>query len=161
MRHARDIMSQPVITVDATTPVTEVARILSDNGISGCPVVDASDRIRGIISRTDLLEFALSVDGGALTPIVRTLVPGLDEAEEEVAYAPIGEDFEVPSAQDLMSPDPVTVQVETPISEVAALMARERVHRVPVMDKDRIVGIITALDLVGTIGATGAGAARG
>ncbi len=152
MLRALDIMRQPVITMSPTTPVTEAARVLNDNGISGCPVVDHTGKIIGILSRTNLLDFALTVEGGALTPMLRILVPGGEEAEEEEAWAPLGEDFEVPEVQDLMTGDVITVDAETAIADVALTMSEERIHRVPVVRGDRLVGIITSLDLLAVFG---------
>lgn len=149
MKTAREAMTSPVITVTPTTPITEVARTLLDNEISGCPVVDIGGTLRGIISRANLMDHALSVEGGALTPMVRYLVPGGDEMEEDEAFAPLAEeDYEVPDAQDLMTQDVVTVAPETPLHEAAAIMSGERIHRVPVLEDGRVVGIITSLDLL-------------
>jgi hypothetical protein len=50
-----DVMTTNVITVGPDTSVQEVARILSERGISGVPVVDADDRLIGILSEGDLL----------------------------------------------------------------------------------------------------------
>src|ERR1700737_484925 len=52
---AMDVMTTNVITVGPDTSVQEVARILSERGISGVPVVDADDRLIGILSEGDLL----------------------------------------------------------------------------------------------------------
>jgi CBS domain-containing membrane protein len=47
-----------------------------------------------------------------------------------------------------MSHDVVTVSPDTPLAEVARILHEERIHRVPVMDGARLVGIITSLDLL-------------
>ncbi|HEY1268405.1 MAG TPA: CBS domain-containing protein [Candidatus Binatia bacterium] len=52
---ARDIMTRKVITVDADTPVQELAQRLLVNGVSGVPVVDRSGKILGVVSEADLL----------------------------------------------------------------------------------------------------------
>ena len=52
---AREIMEQNVITVTEETTIEEVARILIDHGISGVPVVDGENRLKGIISDGDLI----------------------------------------------------------------------------------------------------------
>jgi CBS domain-containing protein len=52
---AIDVMTVNVITVDPDTSVQEVAQLLSERGISGVPVVDAADRLVGIVSEGDLL----------------------------------------------------------------------------------------------------------
>jgi len=143
-------MSSPVISVTPNTSVTEVARTLLDNDISGCPVIDEVGRMRGIVSRANLLDHALGVEGGALTPILRFLVPGLgDEADFEDAYAPLrADDYEVPTAQEIMTSDVIAAGPDMPLEEVARIMSRERIHRVPIVRGQRVVGIITSLDLL-------------
>ena len=151
MKRAADIMTSPVTTVGPATPLTQVAKILLENGISGCPVMDTSGALRGIVSRANVLDFALSVEGGALTPIVKYLVPGVDEMVEEEAWAPLEEDgYHVPEAQEIMTTDVVAVSPDATLGEVAAILHQERIHRVPVMDDKRLVGIITSLDLLGS-----------
>ena len=143
-------MSSPVISVTPNTSVTEVARTLLDNDISGCPVIDEVGRMRGIVSRANLLDHALGVEGGALTPILRFLVPGCgDEADFEDAYAPLrADDYEVPTAQEIMTPDVIAAGPDMPLEKVARIMSRERIHRVPIVRGQRVVGIITSLDLL-------------
>jgi len=149
MSLARDIMSKPVISVTPTTPITEAARVLLDNQISGCPVMDINGRLRGILSRGNLLDYALRVEGGALTPILRLLVPGGAERTVEEVYAPLKEEnYEVPGVQEIMTAEVITVVPEAPLPEVAQKLSSEHIHRVPVMDQDRVVGIITSLDLL-------------
>ena len=53
--HAMDVMTTEVITVRPDTPVQAVAKLLSERGISGVPVIDAADRLIGIVSEGDLL----------------------------------------------------------------------------------------------------------
>ena len=52
---AMDVMTPDVITVDPDTSVQAVAKLLSESGISGVPVVDAADQLVGIVSEGDLL----------------------------------------------------------------------------------------------------------
>ena len=55
---AMDVMTKLVLTVDANATVREVAAFLSERGISGVPVVDAANRVIGIVSEGDLLHRA-------------------------------------------------------------------------------------------------------
>jgi CBS domain-containing protein len=52
---AADVMTTEVITVDPDTSVQALAALLSERGISGVPVVDADNRVVGIVSKGDLL----------------------------------------------------------------------------------------------------------
>lgn len=145
MLHARDIMRAPVISVSPTTSLPEVARTLVDNSISGCPVIDANGMLRGVISRTNILEHVLT-EGGMPAPALRSLVPGIVMTGEDE-----GEDYEPneeAEAQDAMAGDVEFVGPGATLADVAAVMSRERIHRVPVVDGTRVVGIITSLDLL-------------
>jgi CBS domain-containing protein len=148
MQRARDIMSHPVISVGPTTPITEVARTLMDNAISGCPVVDNQGRLRGIISRSNLLDYASTVESEARSPIIRSLVPGFEEEDEAEETPPETENEDVLEAQDIMVGDVITVPPDMLAPQIAAIMSRERIHRVPVVDGAKILGIITSLDLL-------------
>lgn len=147
MTRARDMIEGPVITVHPNASITEAARVLNENEISGCPVVDSAGRLRGIISRTNILAHAVGIDGASLRPAMRLFVA--EEDAEPDSETLEGEEIEeVPEVQDLMSEDVVTVDLDTEAAEIARLMSRERIHRVPVMEGGKVVGIITALDLL-------------
>jgi CBS domain-containing protein len=59
---------------------------------------------------------------------------------------------------DIMSPKPLTVSPDTPLSQIAALMAKQKVHTLPVMEGGQLVGIIGKMDLVRALAREGAGA---
>jgi CBS domain-containing protein len=151
MKTARDIMTSKVISVTPTASISEVARTLNENGISGCPVIDFSGHLRGVISRTNLLDHVMSAEGDHMEPMLRLLVPGTSSDED--VLAPVNLD-DIPQVQDVMTSDVIAVSPSMPLFKVAAIMSGERIHRVPVVDGDRVVGIITALDVLGAFPGT-------
>src|SRR5688572_13629723 len=80
---ARNVMTRDVITVSPSTPLVDVARMFSEDKISGAPVVDDTDRLVGILSRTDVITGLLESrsDGATNLPEMRSLL-GIAEAEE-------------------------------------------------------------------------------
>lgn len=138
-----DIMTRNPITAPPSMMARELARILVDNEISGVPVIDPQDRVIGVVSRTDLLERMVSgPEGSVRSTFVETLAEGMrlrtELDPEQVGYV-----------QDFMTPDPITVSPDDPIVKVAHLMAEEHVHRVVVVDdNERVVGIVTSLDVL-------------
>ena len=56
--HAADVMTHNAITVDPAMPIQQLAALLSERGISGAPVVDATGNMIGIVSEGDLLHRA-------------------------------------------------------------------------------------------------------
>lgn len=72
---ARDIMTQSVITIGADATIHDVARLLSDNHISGAPVVDAQNHMIGLVTEADLL----GKDGSTAAEIMTTRVMAAQE----------------------------------------------------------------------------------
>lgn len=147
---ARHVMTSEVITVTPSTPLSEFARICAEDEISGAPVVTVDGRLVGIVSKTDLIArvlegghaFASNRDFRALFGLGEQDVgamPGMaSESEEEV----------VGTVQDVMQTDVVSVGPDAPVHEVAWKLATEGIHRVVVTEGERLLGIITSLDLL-------------
>jgi CBS domain-containing protein len=128
---ARDVMTTELITVTPATPLSEFARICTEDGISGCPVTRADGTLCGIASKTDLLNHLLDRH------------PHHGSKRE----FPVWEDESL-QVGDIMTESVLTVGPATPLAEIAERMARDRIHRVVVMDGDRMVGIVTSIDLL-------------
>jgi CBS domain-containing protein len=149
---ARDVMTKDVITVTPSTPLGDVARMFAEDRISGAPVVDATDRLVGIVSRTDVITGLLEDTAESAPPVLRSLL-GISESEESEEED--GGDVPEPEAaqgllvEDVMDGDPPTAAPAAALVEVAKRMARERIHRVVVVEGDRVVGILTSIDVLG------------
>jgi CBS domain-containing protein len=128
---ARDVMTTELITVTPATPLSEFARICAEDKISGCPVVRADGALCGIVSKTDLLNRLLDEH------------PRLGTTREFPVW-----DEDVRQVGDIMTETVLTVSPATPLAEIAERMARDRVHRVVVMEGDRMVGLVTSIDLL-------------
>ena len=148
---ARDIMTADLLTVTPDTTLTQFARILTEDEISGCPVVAVDGRLVGIASKTDLIsrllegrhDFASSPDlRGLLGLGEEGLVAGRGTAEQS-------EEEVLGTVEDIMQPDPVTVLPDASVLDVARVLAENRIHRVLVQEKGKLLGIITSLDMIG------------
>ncbi len=130
---AKDLMSREVVTLSPLTEAGAAARVFTDRRISGAPVVGKDGEILGIVSQTDLTRFQ------ADAPIAHwgDVADGLNDRQRD----------ETPVIA-LMTPHPVVCDEETPIEEVAHLMQERRIHRVLVSRSGRLVGIISAMDLL-------------
>jgi CBS domain-containing protein len=144
---ARDIMTCEVATIGPDTPVTEIARLLLERRISGVPVVDAHGKLLGIVSEGDLIRRA---ETG--TEIRRSWWLQLlaDNAVLAGEYAKA----HGRTAEEIMTRDVVTVTETTPVAEIAALLERHHVKRVPVVHRGKIVGIISRANLLHALAAT-------
>jgi CBS domain-containing protein len=144
MLYARDIMTTKVLTVSPETSISDLSKTLENRNIGGLPVVDKAGRLVGVITQSDLVERARDLE---LPPAINILdlhiylqIPShLIQRVEKMLGTTVG---------DCMSPNPVTVAPDTPVSQIAALMAKQKVHTIPVLDGGKIVGVIGKMDLV-------------
>ncbi len=147
---ARDVMTQEVMTVDADWTVTDLAEFLVTNAISGAPVVSPQGRLLGVVSLTDLVRHAsLPVHSERPEPTHDVYVDDLDREyrDDEFAGFRVGtEDSTLVS--DIMTPMIFEVSPESDVRHIADMMIRGRIHRVFVTDHKRVVGVISALDLL-------------
>ncbi|WP_438290501.1 CBS domain-containing protein [Streptomyces sp. HUAS TT7] len=145
MKHSKigSVMTTEVVTARFATPFKEVAQLLATHRISGLPVLDADDKVIGVISETDLL--AREAEAPGPTAAKRGLrLPRMSPAARRAQAK-----AQARTAGQLMSQPPVCTHAENTIAEAARTMARQRVERLPVLDEeDRLVGIVTRRDLL-------------
>jgi CBS domain-containing protein len=141
MLTVRDVMTRQVRTVGLDTPLKDVAHILIDNRVSGVPVVDAENRVLGIVSEADFL----MKEQGAQAVHHRRLAPILGESRESRTQM---DKLAARTAGEAMTAPATTIAPKRPIHEAAALMTERRINRLPVVDDGRLVGIVTRADLV-------------
>ncbi len=144
MLQARDIMSKDVITTTPETPVNEVAALLEKHRISGVPVVDADGRIVGIITQSDLVSRARDLE---LPPTIALFDLRLF-LETPSHFKKRLEKMLGVTVSEVMTPEPITIPPEMPLQEIAALMARKKVHTLPVVAGGKLAGVIGKIDLI-------------
>jgi CBS domain-containing protein len=141
---ADQMMSRHVITVGVDAPLVDAINTMLKHGVSGLPVVDETGKLVGILSKSDFLrraEIGTERKRGRLL----TFLVGPDR----VAY-----DFKREHGRkvgEIMTPSPVTINEDTPIEEIARIMESRRLRRLPVMNGDKMTGIITQSDLLPVI----------
>ncbi len=138
----RDVMTTKVVTVKRNADLHEAARLLSENKISGMPVVDDANRVIGVISEADILVLAGMHKEHSFRDILRNILG------EPVPARKSGD-----KVKDVMSFPPVTSKANDDVREVAAIFDERRIKRLPVVDDDGILlGIISRADIVRAIG---------
>jgi CBS domain-containing protein len=138
---ARDVMTSPVITITPDTPVAAVATVLLENRISAVPVLDADGRMTGIVSEGDLLRRA---DAQTERRRPQWLELLLDRNVTAADFVKTHGNL----ARDVMTHDVLTVSPDTELSEIASLLERRRIKRVPVVDQGKVVGIVSRANLL-------------
>jgi CBS domain-containing protein len=146
-----DVMTTGVITVDPDTSVQAVAKPLSERGISGVPVVDAADRLVGIVSEGDLLH---RVETATERRTGRRRSWWLDTIASNQELARNYVKSHGRTAKDVMTREVISVTETTDLAEVAMLLETKRIKRVPVLRDGRLVGIVSRANLVRALAVT-------
>lgn len=141
---AKHVMVSPVKTCRADMTVREIAQALSESRISALPVVNDAGKLIGIVSEGDLIRRA-EIGTQRQRSWWLSLFTSNVQLAEEYARA------HARKVKDLMTHDVVYVNPETPLTDIARLFERHRIKRVPVLDNDRLVGIVTRGNLVQAI----------
>ena len=147
MLNASDIMTTEVITVKTNTSLKELARILYENHINGVPVVDDDGLLIGIICESDLIR----KDKKLHIPTVVTIFDAVLYLESPKKMEKEIQRVNATTVEDLYTKEVLTVDEKTPIDEIATLMTQKKIYTIPVMDGDRLVGIIGKADLIRTL----------
>ena len=153
---AMDVMTTNVITVSPDTSVQEVAKILSERSISGVPVVDAQNRLVGIVSEGDLLHrVEMGTDRRPDRRTGRRRSWWLDTvgSDEELARAYVKSHGR--TARDVMTSEVTSVSETTELADIANLLETKRIKRVPVVRDGKLVGIVSRANLVRALAAAG------
>ena len=132
-----DLMTSEVVTVTTTTSLRDAAVLLTEKGISGVPVVNDANEVVGVLSEADIVVKA----GGEVARnrlLGWLLDPNLD----------LDDKIRAETVDDAMTAPPVTISSKRPVHEAARLMVAENVNRLPVVDKGKLVGIVTRADIV-------------
>jgi CBS domain-containing protein len=143
---ASDIMTAPVVTVGPDATVARIARLLLECKISAVPVI-AGGKLVGIVSEADLLH-RQEIGTDATPPgswWARLFGP--DRSVEDYVKS------HARRARDLMTRQVITVTPDTPVAGVAYILDAHGVKRVPVLDAERLVGIVSRADLVRALAA--------
>jgi CBS domain-containing protein len=139
--HAYQIMTRNVVTVAPETTIIDAAKTMLQHHVSGLPVIDAGGKLVGMIADGDFIRRA---EIGTERRHGRWLTRLLGRRQ-------IGADFVRAHGRkvgDIMTPNPATVAEDTPLEEVVRIMEAKNVKRLPVINRDRLVGIVTYTDFV-------------
>ncbi len=138
---AKDIMTRKVVTVTPETEVREIARLLTERRISAVPVVDEEGRVLGIVSEGDLVRRPELGTERHPSWWLRLFLAPEDRAREFVRS-------HGHRAREVMTGDPVTIDEEAGLEEIAELLESRHIKRVPVVRDGRLVGIVSRADLL-------------
>ena len=144
--HARDIMTSPVITAAPSAGVLDVVKLMLENRISALPIVTESGTLVGLVSEGDLIRRS---EIGARDYSSRWLTAIGGQAQ-------LAEDFvktHAMKAEEIMTHDVVTVAGDTPAWQIAEILEKNKIKRVPVLQDSMVVGIVSRANLLQALAA--------
>jgi acetoin utilization protein AcuB len=124
----RDVMTKNTITVDSESLVLDAQRIMRENNIRRLPVVDKGTLV-GIVTQHDLLQASPS--------------PATSLSIHELNYL-----LAKMKVKEVMKRNPITLTPDTPFEEALRIGQDKKIGSFPVMDRGKLVGIITESDTV-------------
>jgi CBS-domain-containing membrane protein len=152
IRHARerlslkvpvkDVMTADVICIKKDADIHEAARILSENRISGLPVVDEEKYLIGIVTEADILYSAGMKKSHDFRDILRHI---LGEPHPKIRTGS--------KVEEIMTTQVITTSPDRDIKEVARILDEKRIKRLPVVDENnKLIGIISRANIVRYLG---------
>ena len=140
-------MTKKVITVSPDMEITKAAKILLERRINGLPVVDAFGRLVGILCQSDLVVQQKRFPIPSVFTLLESFIPltsmkRIDKEVEKIAALTV---------KQAMTTNPVTVGPDTDIEEVARLMVDKKYHTLPVVEDEKVVGIVGKEDVLKTL----------
>jgi CBS-domain-containing membrane protein len=147
MISAKDIMTKEVISVSPDLVVEKLAEIFWENRISGAPVVDDNGTVIAIVTENDLIDQNKKVHIPTMIAILDSVImlEKADKIEKEIRK------MTGTTVKDICSDTLITVEPETPLDEVATIMAEKQVHTLPVLTDGKLVGVVGKSDIIKTM----------
>jgi len=147
MLKVKDIMTRELITVLPETEIVHATKLLLENRINGVPVTDETGKLVGILCQSDLIAQQKKLPIPSFFTFLNGLIPmtSMKQIEKQV------QKITATTVAQAMTKNPVTVQPDTDIEEVAALMVDNSFHTIPVVDEGKLVGIVGKEDILRTL----------
>ena len=144
---ARDIMTPDPVTVAPDLSVSDAAHLMSERRIGALPVVEEGKMV-GFVTEGDLIMQDARVHFPTYLSLLGGYVfaPGANERFESALRKAVAA-----SVADVMTREPVTVTADALVTDVATLMVERDIARIPVVDGDTVVGIVSKSDIVRTL----------
>lgn len=138
--NVRELMTTDVVVAQPSTPLKAIAHLLVEHRIGGLPIVDDARRVVGVVSEADFLVKEAG-ERDRPGPLGWLLWGAREEAVERHRIHAV-------TAGEAMTSPAVTIAADRPVRDAARMMTESGVNRLPVVEGDRLVGIVTRADLV-------------
>jgi len=142
---ANDFMTREVFCITTATTLQDIAELIVSKRIGGVPVIDESGKLVGVVSKTDLLTHGLE-------PELQSLLN--DKSKKEMVKELfdfdnlLGPEPSKITVEQIMQTQVVTAPKETKITKLVKMMLEHKIHRIVITEKDRVIGIVTTMDIL-------------
>lgn len=144
-KKAKDIMTTNVVVANRDDSISDVAKILIEQKVGGLPVVDGDNKVVGIISETDIIKKEKYIEA----PQFINLLQGMIFLEDMKKLEGDIKKVAAYKVKDLMSTDIAKVHEDDIFDDIANIMIKKSINRVPVVDKDnKLKGIVCRYDII-------------
>ena len=144
MKTAEEIMTRKVVTVNKNLPIKELSKLFIQNRFNGVPVVDDDGNVIGVVTQGDLIEQNKNLH----IPTVITLFDAVLFLDSEKKFESDVKKLTGTKVEDIYHKHAVSVSPNANISEITTLMAEKDVHTLPVLDGEKLVGVIGKRDVI-------------
>jgi CBS domain-containing protein len=152
---AKDVMSRRVVTLNASMSLREALETLSEERITGAPVVDEDNNPVGVISINDIAGY--EVGKIRKKEAKRALYYSVADYPDSEEYPEL-DDEDLPeeildkaTVANAMTPMTITVSPESSLEQVCRVMTKERIHRVLVTEAFKVIGLVSSMDILKAI----------
>lgn len=146
MKKVKEFMNPYVIYFKPGDSIFKVAKVFSENDISGAPVVKNKNVI-GVISESDIVKF-MSFKLGRPSPLTSLSLLIISFIKDNIQIKSQLKRISKTKIKDFMSKEVISIHSEASLLEAACLMEKNDVNRLPVIDDGKLVGIIARADLI-------------
>jgi len=144
MKTASDIMTQDVVTVNKNQPIGDLSKIFIENNFNGVPVLDNTGKVVGVVTQGDLIEQNKNLH----IPTVIALFDAVLFLESEKKFEDDLKKLTGSKIEDIYHKNLITVSPDTDLNEIITLMAEKDIHTLPVLDGDKLIGIIGKRNII-------------
>jgi len=148
MLTVKEIMTRDVCSVHEDTDLKELAALFVEHNYKTLPVVDGAGKLVGVVSQTDLIE----QDKPLHIPTVISLFDWVIYLESPKVFSDEVRKVSARKVGEICAREVVTCTPETTVEELATLMVEHKIHLLPVLDGEKLVGVVARFDIIRSMG---------
>jgi len=140
---ASEFMTSTVVSCNQNQTVEEAATLMAENNVSVLPIIDDNEKLVGIITESDFVSKVQNIPH-ALVSLKQLFGQSFNHKDVEDVY----KQSKSKKLKDIMTKNPKTVSASSTLDDVVDFMSAKDLKRVPVLDGEKLVGIITRKNLI-------------